>query len=189
MLLFHLANLPTESIGRMIYEEQRKLELPNSLVSECCTILAEINVRESLLKCLTKPQFRKIIHEKLIDKNKREILSMCKTYRKINCNEMEEEEFQLKDFFKSLTLSRARTLFSVKVNMIRASMNYMSDPISISQGWVCKSCSDNVLCSTSHLTVCRRFQHLQNIDWGNDHQVANYFIKIIKIREDDEKVK
>ena len=67
MLLFHLANPPMESIGRMIYEEQRKLELPNSLVSECRTILAKINVRESLLKCLTKSQFRKIIHEKLID--------------------------------------------------------------------------------------------------------------------------
>ena len=112
---------------------------------------------------------------------------MCKSYRKINYNEMKDEEFQLKDFFKSLTLSRARTLFSVKVNMIPAPMNYMSDPTSISQGWVCKSCNDNLLCGTSHLSVCRRFQHLQDIDWGNDLEVANYFNRIIKIREDDEK--
>ena len=101
---------------------------------------------------------------------------MCKNYRKVDYDTIKEEEFKLQDFFECLTLSKARTIFSVKVNMIHAPMNYMSDPMNSGEGgWLCKSCDDKLLCSTNHLKVCSRFRHLQNIDWTDDAEVAIYF--------------
>ena len=127
LFLFHVANLPIQTVARQIYEEQRKLGI-GGLVSECRTFLAQINVRESLIKTASKSQWKSIIRSGILEKNRYEVLEMCKGLKKVDYFQLKNEDFELKEYFKTLSLKQSRTLFSIKTNMVNAKMNYMSDP-------------------------------------------------------------
>ena len=182
LFLFHVANLPIQTVARQIYEEQRKLEI-GGLVSECRNFLAQINVRESLLKTASKSQWRSIIRSGILKKNRSEVLEMCKGLKKIDYFQLKDEEFELKEFFKKLSLKQSRTLFAIKTNMLNAKMNYMSDPRFSSEMWKCVEC--NQQCTTEHLKRCIKYERLRtNMDWSNDEKVIDYFQKVIKSREE-----
>ena len=191
MFLFHLANLPVESLARRVYEEERRLDFGDNggLVSDCRRHLAELNIREGLLNCVTKSQWRQIVVEKLGIKNKADILGMCKHYRKLDYFELREDTFELKRFFKDLPLARARTLFCIKVNMIRyTKMNFMNDPVFAKQNYKCENCDK--LCSTDHILICEGYKQLrEGKDLSSDSDLITYFQDVIRIRENNEKEK
>ena len=62
-----------------IYDEQHKLGI-GGLVPECRTYLAEINVRESLLVCVSKGQWTALICLNILEKNWNEVLEMGKNW-------------------------------------------------------------------------------------------------------------
>ena len=66
---------------------------------------AELNVRETLVKVATKNQWKQTIQEKNREKNRNDILQMCKRYKKVNYFVLNEEKFELKTFFKELSLA------------------------------------------------------------------------------------
>ena len=128
-------------------------------------------------------QFKALIHSKLLEKNRQEILKMTRGLKKIDYFELQNEEFGLKDFFKTLTLSQGRTKFSILTNMIPAKMNYMSDPAFSKALYEC-DCKEGLLSSTRHFKFCKKFDFLRlNIDWTNDQQVIEYFQQALKLEE------
>ena len=111
---------------------------------------------------------------------------MCKGYKKINYFQLSDEDFELKEFFRTLSLSESRTMFAIKTNMVKSKMNYMSDPMFSKEMWRCEIC--NMQCSTEHITVCSKYKRLRtNIDWSSDKEVVKYFQSVIKLREEDDK--
>ena len=92
-------------------------------------LLAELNVRESLLHCMMKTQWKSLIKSRILAKNSQDVLEMCRKYKKVDYFQLKEEDFELKDFFRTLSLSESRMIFKIKTNMVKAKMNTMSDPL------------------------------------------------------------
>ena len=106
-----------------------------------------------------------------------------RSIKKVDYLLLKEEKFELKDFFRNLSLAESRTMFAIKTNMVRAKMNYMSDKNYAHDMWKCNEC--NMQCSTEHIKVCPKYRHLRtNIDWENDGMIVKYFQQVIKLRED-----
>ena len=148
LLAYHLFNLPPDSIGRQIAEEQRNLAFPG-LISEVRQFLAEINVRESLIKNTSKAQFKAIIRSRMKEKNRQEVLNMMKNLKKIDYFQLKDNNYKINEVFKTLTLSQARTHFLILTNMVRAKLNYMSDPVYSRDLYKCE-CEEGLLSSTQH---------------------------------------
>ena len=54
------------------------------------------------------------------EKNRLEVLEMVRFLKKVDYFQVKDEEYKLKDFFKTLTLTQARTQFLISTNMARA---------------------------------------------------------------------
>ena len=106
-MYFHVKNLPKHLHAPMVIDEQQKLDL-EGLASQEHWYLAELGVRETLVTCLTKQQFKHEINTKLRVKNTQDILGMCKGYRKSNHFDMIEEEFGLHESGKLMILGKSR---------------------------------------------------------------------------------
>ena len=122
-------------------------------------------------------------------KNRLDILNMIKSLKKVDYFELKDEQCELKDEFKTLTLSQARTHFLIVTNMIRAKLNYMSDPVYSKELYRC-DCGEELLCSTKHYKVCKKYEKYRtNIDWTKNTQVIQYYQTVLKMRENEEKNK
>ena len=111
----------------MVIDEQQKLDL-EGLVSQGHQYLAPLGVRETSVTCLTKQKFKQEINTKLRAKNTQDILGMCKGYRKIYHFDMIEEEFELHESCKLMTLAKSRILISIAYSMNRgAKLNFGND--------------------------------------------------------------
>ena len=81
LFIFHLANLPTNSLGREVYETQLSLELPG-VVTKTKPILNELNITNP--RVLSKAQYRKIIMNYIKSKNKNDLLLWMQKFKKID---------------------------------------------------------------------------------------------------------
>ena len=151
--------------------------------------LAQINVRETLIKSSSKAQFKAIVRSRMKEKNRLEVLELIRPLKKVDYFTVKDKEYKLKDFFKTLTLAQARTQFLISTNMARAKINYMSDPVYSKELYLC-DCEEGLICSTMHFKVCSKYEkHRQNIDWTDNVQVIQYYEKVLKLREIEEKNK
>ena len=187
MFYFHLANLPPSSLGRRILEEQRTLEMEGTLASHGRMFLAQLNIRESLVKVMTKKQWKTLICSKIVEKNKSELIQMSKGYWKMNYLEMQKESFEIKEFLQTLRLSQARTMYLIKTDMIDAPMNFMGQPDYAKSNWQCEC---GLQFTTQHYKVCIKYEKERtNIDWENNEHIAKYFQRVIKLRVIEEENK
>ena len=92
LLAYHIVNLSENSIARKVYLEERRLQL-GGLSDEVRTGLAQLNIRESLMSCTTKRQLNSLVHSKIREKNRIDILVRMKRYKKVDYFELKEEDF------------------------------------------------------------------------------------------------
>ena len=162
-LLFahHLINLPFSSLGKMVFEEQTRLQLPG-LSQEIKTMLAQLNIREGLLRFSSKKEFKRLVEEKIKIKNSQEIAELCRDYKKIDYFQLKHENFEVKSYFKDLTVKESRVLFSIHSNTIScAKMNRMSDPQFLRELYKCSECP--LMSSTSHFLFCEGFSKIRQV--------------------------
>ena len=185
LLYHHIANLPRGSLALEVINEQRRLGL-EGLTSQGRVFLAELGVRETLLTCTSKAQFRQIIRTKIRDKNAREILQMCKGYRKLNYFDLKEETFGLDENCKNMTLNESRVLYAMKNGMTRGAMlNYASDPEFKKRSWLCV-CGE--MSSNLHFRYCKNYEYLRiGKDFSSDIHLVKYLQAINKVRDEKEK--
>ena len=185
LLYHHIANLPRGSLALEVINEQRRLGL-EGLTSQGRVFLAELGVRETLLTCTSKAQFRQIIRTKIRDKNAREILQMCKGYRKLNYFDLKEETFGLDENCKNMTLNESRVLYAMKNGMTRGAMlNYASDPEFKKRSWLCV-CGE--MSSNLHFRYCKNYEYLRiGKDFSSDIHLVKYLQAIHKVRDEEEK--
>ena len=172
------------SLAQKVLFEQRRLGI-EGLSSQGRRYLAELGLRETLLTCTTKTQFKRIIDEKIREKNKQDILTMCKGYTKVNYFEMKEEDFGLHESCKTLTLIESRSLFAIKYCMNRASkLNFASDPVFSKQLYLCE-CGE--ISSNLHFRYCRKYEFLRiGKDLSSDKVLVQYFHDINKLLDEME---
>ena len=86
MFYHHLKTLPEESLAREVMEIQMKQKLPG-LATETAKILNDWNI--SNVEMYTKKQFRTFMRKRLSQKNKEDLFSQGKNYKKIDLRNKE----------------------------------------------------------------------------------------------------
>ena len=106
--------------------------------------------------------------------------------KKVDYQKLMTEEFQLQPYFKSLTVTNARTFFASESGMMKhVKLNFSHDPKYSNSNWVCENEGCNAISSNSHLMWCPGYQTLRigkDIE-KNPLDLIKYFQEIIKIRD------
>ena len=124
---------------------------------------------------------------KLKEKNRNDILHLMKSYQKIDYFERKKEDFELKDYFKNMTLENCRVMFGLRSKMTRTiKTHFFSDMEYAKSLWTCTSCESKID-TIFHVKNCPFYakirQNYPNLDC--DDQLVQYFKDIIKLRDDE----
>ena len=135
---------------------------------------------------MTKAQFEKVLKTKLDEKSRQDILTKIRNYKKIDYFAVKEEKFEVKPYFKTMTLQESRMLFSIRTNTTKTVKTcFMSDKKYANQLWKCQNCEK--IDSISHIKNCQFYEHLrENVDFSKETDLVNYFIEIIKLRNSEQ---
>ena len=124
------------SIASKVFEEQKKMKI--GLYQEARSFLAILNIKESDMKERNKRQWAKLVRECLKEKNRTDLLHRAKEYSKIDYIQMKEEDFELKNYFKEMTIKDCRTKFSLfSQTTMTVKSNCMSDKEYAKDLWKC----------------------------------------------------
>ena len=117
-----------------------------------------------------------------LETNKTDLLEKIRKYKKIDFQTMCSENFETKDYLKSLHLSDARLRFSLRSKMARTvQMNFKGDPKFKKNSWQCKDCE--IPDTQEHILRCPTYEHLRiGKDLNFDKDLVGYFRTIIDIR-------
>ena len=92
----------------------------------------------------SKIQFKKLVKEKVQHLNKVKFLEKAKSkkYKKINIDDLMQNDFQLKQYFRRLNIVDARIKFKLVSFMLPSvKMNFQNDKKFASDLWSCEGCS------------------------------------------------
>ena len=119
-------------------------------------------------------------------KNQENILNLMKSYQKVDYFERKNKNFEVKEYFKTMTLENSRVNFGLRNQMTRTIQSHFSSDKAYSKElWTCRDCKSKID-SIFHAKNCIFFENLRqkypNLD--SDDQLVEYFKEIIKIRDD-----
>ena len=121
----HWAHNSLGSPAFQIYIVQTRLQLPG-LVSECEPFLVKLGLTN--LEAFSEIEWKKLINEKILEFNKKDLLHKMKTKKKMDEKTLEKEDFEIKTYFSDLNLEQARLKFQIRSSMVRTvKMNYPSE--------------------------------------------------------------
>ena len=89
----------------------------------------------------------------------------------------------MQDYVKSMSLSKARTMFRIRSRMIDTNINKRSEKKFANELWRCDFCQS--IDSQAHIVWCPAFAPLRegkNLDDNND--LVEYFQSVMKIRHE-----
>ena len=187
MFYHHLIHLPESSLAHKIAEIQKTLSYPG-LMCECEEMIEEYNLPDA--KHLSKTQWKKIVTKKILELNKNCLLETVKTkYKKLDYNVLSDENFEIKDYLKTLNLPDARIKFAIRSKMTKTvQMNFKGNPKFAENHWKCQHCFTPD--TQEHILRCPCYQHLRvGKEMSSDKDLVDYFRKVINLREkhDDDK--
>ena len=84
-----------------------------------------------------------------------------KKYSKLKDGPMMDENFELRDYIKSMKLQDARVKFALRSKMYDVSFNYRNDPKNAAECWRCDSCMSGSIQTQSHILYCEAFSDLR----------------------------
>ena len=179
--IYHVAHLSEDSLASEVLKVQQRLEL--GLWAEILQFMRDLNIEVRELYELTKQQWKSRVKEAIIEKNKSDLLQAIKSYKKLNYNELKDEEFKTRSYFEELTLSEAQVAFAIDTKMLNTvKSHFPSNKEFEDQVWACQNCTR--VDSIRHLIRCPFFEDLR-VDKDlktNNEDIVKYFREIIKIR-------
>ena len=117
-------------------------------------------------------------------KDKTSILERMKKLKKFDYSSHKEEEYEVKDYFKTMTLPECRTMFGLRSLMTPTIKSHqMNNQTYAKKLWKC-DCGETD--SISHVKRCVNFQHLrESLDIvNNEKHLVRYFQEVIQIRNE-----
>ena len=131
---------------------------------------------------MSKNVWKKVIQEKIHEKNKSELLSQIKTYKKLDYDKLALEDYGLHPYITQMNISQARTFFAARSQMLRTvQMNFKRKPEYIANHFKCACGQCDV---QAHLTSCRSYEHLRaGLDLSRDVDLVRYYQRVIQERE------
>ena len=117
LLVHHLSLLPDSALAKEAYLLQKEDKTLPGLVRECEEFLNILQINEDP-SVYTKPMWKKKIHSAIHSKNKRELLAMLESYKKLDKEKLKQEDYGQKSYLKSMKMDSARTFFSARASML-----------------------------------------------------------------------
>ena len=101
-------------------------------------------------------------------------------------SDLVNEEFETRDYIKSLSLYEARTLFKYRCSMTQyVKMNFKNDKDYANNLWKCEKCS--YMDTNSNLLWCDHYRDLRhNKDLSNNKDLCKYLHEILMARTSDD---
>ena len=183
LFLYHLMTLPENSLAKEIYLIQKENALPG-LVNECEQFLSDLNIHADP-STFTKGQWKKIIRKKIQDRNKQLLLQQIREYKKLDYEEIVNEDYGLHDYLKTMTVTQARVYFSVRTQMLpTVQCNFRNKPEYIANQHKCLCGEEDV---QSHLHYCVLYSHCrEGLNMAKPADLVTFFQRVIGEREREE---
>ena len=116
--VFHLANLSEDTLANTIWKEQTKdMETP-SLWNETREHLQKMGLTLQDIQNMSKWQFKKRTKGYVRNKNFGELFEEAKRYKKMNIEELSQQNFVRKEYFSNQNLETSRILFRLFSKLI-----------------------------------------------------------------------
>ena len=133
----------------------------------------------------TKGQWRKLIRNKIHDRNKHQLLLQIKEYKKLKYDEIVTEDYGLHDYVKTMTVTKARVFFSVRTQMLpTVQCNFRNKPEYIANQFLCLCGEEDV---QSHLHYCVLYSHCrEGLNMAEPADLVTFFQRVIGEREREE---
>ena len=183
LFLFHLENLPRNSLGYEIYLQQKTHQLPG-LVQECQDIISQLGLKNP--KEYNKTQWKRAVTEAIDQKNHQDLLIMIKPYKKLSYEQLKKEEYEVKPYQKKLSLQEARTRMRIRAQMLNSvKTNFQSDPAFAKVNY---KCGCGMVDSQRHIEqICTLYDDLRcDLITEDDQSLVKFFDAVLKRRQDDE---
>ena len=179
-------------------------------MKELETHLSDAGIND--IQSYSKAQFKQVMKRHFFIKNKSDILSFSRKYKKVNYDELCNDDFKIKPYFKSLNLNQARLKFKLNSRMTNTvANNYRRDPKFKKIAYNCIGCIEQnrvqvneteqnqtennqtnpkqtqILDTEEHISVCLSYADLRigrNLNETTD--LVSYFQAVIKRRMEKE---
>ena len=109
-----------------IHSVQDYILISSGVVTLCQDFLNDHKINN--IEQYNKYQWRRLIKQIINDKNRNDVLSMMRKYKKVDYDKCLDEKYEMKDFFKTMTVADSRMAFKILnfvVPTIR--LNFKSD--------------------------------------------------------------
>ena len=146
------------------------------------------------MKKYSKVQWKRFIKQYIKEKTRNDLLSRIKNYKKLNYQQLSQEEFKCQPYLHQLKLADSRMKFKINSMMVPSiAMNFPSDPQYTRDRWTCTDCCDpsdpeggaGMINSQSHVLACQAHADLRlGVDLQDDRQLVSYFREVIQRRQD-----
>ena len=183
MLYWHIACLPPTALASIIMKTQEEFRWP-SLKDEIQPFLNEYQI-EDVTK-YSKPQFRKLVSEKICLKNRALLLEMAKDKKKVDFYSIASEEFEMKMYFSHLDLENGRVKYRERSGCLKTCQSQApSDLENMRAEMKCFHCRNQDV--PSHWFRCEGYKNLaQNRSFQSDQEICEFYTSIIKLRQEQE---
>ena len=183
MYAFHLEHLPVTSLANQVWILQKTHGLPG-LFQEVSEFMVELGLDN--LTNYNKQQWKVAVNSAIDERNHNELLNTIKSYKKLSFADLSKETYEIKEYVKSLPLSKARTRMRIRSKMVKTvKFNFQSDPEFARDNW---QCFCGMIDSQKHIEqTCELYEDLRllhNLD--TDEGLVDYFDAVLLRRQEDE---
>ena len=114
------------------------------------------------------------------------MLNEIRNYKKIDYWDLKDQPFELKPYFKELTLQEARVKFALDTKMLKGIKgHFSSDPKNENDLWTCQFCLR--VETIRHIKNCPYFSNeRRNRDLSNVKHLVSYFQEVMQIRMEED---
>ena len=120
----------------------------------------------------------------IVSKNKEDPLTLMKPYKKINIDELKNEDFELKTYMKSFPVNQALVKFRLRGRVLHTiKTHFKSDKRFTSELWTWEGCSSSLDTPHHNLRQCASYEDLrQDLDLENEKDVIIFFQRVLQRR-------
>ena len=184
---YHLKNLKKHSLASRILEIQEKCNF-SGLSKECKELLDELSLSSINPENVKKSWWKNEVKKAANKRNKEVLLMDIKHYKKLDFYKLKEEEFETKNYIKTLNVSDARLRFRMRVNLVpNFKFCYKSVPAFRQSLWECPMCITKGtyhLDNLAHAYTCPMLKDLQNRPLVTDKDFVIYIRDVLRRREE-----
>ena len=114
LLIKHIASLNNNSLAKSVYMQQKNNKNLPGLVDDVREILIECDLSLDMMETFSRREWKDFVKDFIVSKNKEELLTLMKPYKKINIDELKNEDFELKTYMKSFPVKQALVKFRLR---------------------------------------------------------------------------